>query len=99
MSGFRQREVVSPGTGCHSRELLYGTGCERELKRRYNVTPTAAYTYAPAYRRYGHKINAVHFIGPHKPWASLGQRPAGMSRVTEGKEQTYDCEYSWMVIV
>ncbi|KAG6862131.1 hypothetical protein C0995_004213 [Termitomyces sp. Mi166 len=37
----------------------------------YNTTPTAAYTYAPAYERFGSKISAVHFIGPNKPWNSL----------------------------
>ncbi|KAL7420151.1 glycogenin glucosyltransferase [Cryptotrichosporon argae] len=59
----------------------------------YNTTPSAAYTYAPAYKRYGHKINVVHFIGPHKPWSNLGGRPAGMG-LPQGKEQTYDCEFS-----
>ena len=59
---------------------------------RYNVTPTAAYTYAPAYRRYGHKINAVHFIGPHKPWANIQSRPAGVSRPAN-QDQSYDCTY------
>nr|AAS46741.1 putative glycogenin protein [Pleurotus djamor] len=34
----------------------------------YNTTPTAAYTYAPAYERYGSQISAIHFIGPNKPW-------------------------------
>lgn len=57
---------------------------------RYNVTPSAAYTYAPAYRRYGHKINAVHFIGPNKPWASLKHRPPGTPNLAQ-KEASYDC--------
>ena len=58
---------------------------------RYNVTPSAAYTYKPAYHRYGHKINVVHFIGPNKPWANLAGRPAGMSVTKKGKD-SYDCE-------
>lgn len=79
------------GTGFHSRELtrtkqVYSVA---DISR-YNVTPTAAYTYAPAYRRYGHKINAVHFIGPHKPWANLQYRPAGVSRPAS-QDQSYDC--------
>jgi lipopolysaccharide biosynthesis glycosyltransferase len=57
----------------------------------YNVTPTAAYTYAPAYRRYGHKINAVHFIGPNKPWANLKYRPAGTPNLSN-QNPSYDCK-------
>ncbi|KXN88765.1 Glycogenin-1 [Leucoagaricus sp. SymC.cos] len=37
----------------------------------YNTTPTAAYTYAPAYERFGSQINAIHFIGPSKPWNAI----------------------------
>ncbi|RDB28668.1 Glycogenin-1 [Hypsizygus marmoreus] len=40
----------------------------------YNTTPTAAYTYAPAYERFGSQISAIHFIGPNKPWNSLAYR-------------------------
>ncbi|KAI5480404.1 glycosyltransferase family 8 protein [Pseudohyphozyma bogoriensis] len=34
----------------------------------YNVTPTAYYTYAPAYRRHGNDASVLHFIGKTKPW-------------------------------
>jgi lipopolysaccharide biosynthesis glycosyltransferase len=40
----------------------------------YNTTPTAAYTYAPAYKCYGSQISAIHFIGPNKPWNSITSR-------------------------
>ncbi|KAF5384986.1 hypothetical protein D9615_001307 [Tricholomella constricta] len=40
----------------------------------YNTTPTAAYTYAPAYERFGSQISAIHFIGPNKPWSSISYR-------------------------
>ncbi|KAF9454096.1 glycosyltransferase family 8 protein [Macrolepiota fuliginosa MF-IS2] len=40
----------------------------------YNTTPTAAYTYAPAYERFGSQINAIHFIGSNKPWKSIPSR-------------------------
>lgn len=63
------------------------------LTGRYNVTPSAAYTYAPAYRRYGHRINAVHFIGPNKPWASLKYRPPGTPNLSK-KDPSYDCKLS-----
>ncbi|WVQ76910.1 hypothetical protein IAR50_006588 [Cryptococcus sp. DSM 104548] len=66
-----------------------GGGEWHRLPFTYNVTPSAAYTYAPAYKRYGHKISNVHFVGPNKPWASVGHRPAGMSNV-QGKEKSFD---------
>ncbi|KAI0756835.1 hypothetical protein C8Q80DRAFT_1093114 [Daedaleopsis nitida] len=44
----------------------------------YNTTPTAVYTYAPAYERFGSQISAIHFIGPNKPWVSITYRPPGM---------------------
>ncbi|KAG2350820.1 nucleotide-diphospho-sugar transferase [Suillus weaverae] len=43
----------------------------------YNTTPTAAYTYAPAYERFGSQISVVHFIGPNKPWHSIPYRAPG----------------------
>ena len=58
---------------------------------RYNVTPSAAYQYAPAYKRYANKISAVHFIGKSKPWSNLLYRPAGISNV-KGKEDSFDCK-------
>ncbi|KAK4686846.1 hypothetical protein P7C73_g3279, partial [Tremellales sp. Uapishka_1] len=66
-----------------------GGGEWNRLSFTYNVTPSAAYTYQPAYRRYGHKINAVHFIGSGKPWVGLANRPAGMS-IPKGKEESFD---------
>ncbi|PFH54887.1 glycosyltransferase family 8 protein [Amanita thiersii Skay4041] len=57
----------------------------------YNTTPTAAYTYAPAYERFGSQISAVHFIGPNKPWKSLPYRPPFIKFSTaESPEQAYD---------
>ncbi|KAI0094282.1 hypothetical protein BDY19DRAFT_12250 [Irpex rosettiformis] len=44
----------------------------------YNTTPTAAYTYAPAYERFGAGISAVHFIGENKPWKGLLYRSPGI---------------------
>lgn len=42
-----------------------------QLSFTYNVTPTAAYTYAPAYAHYGASISVVHFIGRAKPWHTI----------------------------
>ncbi|KAH9948180.1 glycogenin [Amylocystis lapponica] len=49
-----------------------------KLSFTYNTTPTAAYTYAPAYERFGSQISAIHFIGPNKPWASIAFRAPGV---------------------
>lgn len=53
--------------------------------------------YAPAYERYGSQINAIHFIGPNKPWKSIPfrspflaeKRPAPEPR---SSQQAYDYE-------
>ncbi|BGP47109.1 glycogenin glucosyltransferase [Rhodotorula kratochvilovae] len=41
----------------------------------YNVTPSAYYTYAPAYKRHGQDVSVLHFIGADKPW-NRGSRAA-----------------------
>ncbi|EGN93162.1 glycosyltransferase family 8 protein [Serpula lacrymans var. lacrymans S7.3] len=59
----------------------------------YNTTPTAAYTYAPAYERFGSNISAIHFIGTNKPWNSIAYRAPGATNVNT--PQAYD--YSSLV--
>ncbi|KAH9937297.1 uncharacterized protein B0H18DRAFT_969981 [Fomitopsis serialis] len=58
----------------------------------YNTTPTAAYTYAPAYERFGSQISAIHFIGPSKPWASLQYRAPARCECSqeEKRKQVYN---------
>eukprot|EP00842_Homolaphlyctis_polyrhiza_P002717 jgi/Hompol1/3446/HPOL_003251-RA len=34
----------------------------------YNVTPSAHYSYLPAFKQYGANIAIIHFIGELKPW-------------------------------
>ncbi|KIO08623.1 glycosyltransferase family 8 protein [Pisolithus tinctorius Marx 270] len=59
------------------------------LRFTYNTTPTASYTYAPAYERFGSQISAIHFIGPNKPWHAIPFRAPGSSAQTSAnlKEQ------------
>ncbi|KAF9478030.1 hypothetical protein BDN70DRAFT_933730 [Pholiota conissans] len=52
----------------------------------YNTTPTAAYTYAPAYERYGSQIKAIHFIGPNKPWYSIPYRTPNSRRQPDSSD-------------
>ncbi|CAA7265924.1 unnamed protein product [Cyclocybe aegerita] len=59
----------------------------------YNTTPTAAYTYAPAYERFGSQISAIHFIGSNKPWNSLPYRAPFAGRQPdppESAQRAYD---------
>ncbi|KAG5353669.1 hypothetical protein C0989_003806 [Termitomyces sp. Mn162] len=66
-----------------------GTNWNR-LSFTYNTTPTAAYTYAPAYERFGSQISAIHFIGPNKPWNSLSSRSPFSSQHATVPNQAYD---------
>lgn len=45
-------------------------------------------SYAPAYERFGSKINAIHFIGPNKPWKSIEYR-APFSQASSSKDTAY----------
>ncbi|KAF8807820.1 hypothetical protein BYT27DRAFT_6590276 [Phlegmacium glaucopus] len=64
----------------------------------YNTTPTAAYTYAPAYERYGSQISAIHFIGPNKPWNSIAYRPPfSPSRPSEDHDPQRAYDYQSLV--
>ncbi|KAF5388588.1 hypothetical protein D9757_004642 [Collybiopsis confluens] len=59
----------------------------------YNTTPTAAYTYAPAYERFGKEISALHFIGPNKPWKSIQYRAPFLSQQassSSSSQRAYD---------
>lgn len=35
----------------------------------FNMTPGAAYSYRPAYKRFGSAVSIVHFAGGEKPWS------------------------------
>ncbi|KAH7106975.1 nucleotide-diphospho-sugar transferase [Auriculariales sp. MPI-PUGE-AT-0066] len=61
------------------------------LSFKYNTTPTAAYTYAPAYERFGSSITAIHFIGANKPWSSIPFRAPGSktSHASSSAPQSY----------
>ncbi|TFK56666.1 hypothetical protein OE88DRAFT_45721 [Heliocybe sulcata] len=64
----------------------------------YNTTPTAAYTYAPAYERFGSQISAIHFIGSSKPWTDIPYRAPGSKESQEaasGPQRAYN--YSALV--
>ncbi|CDH50933.1 glycogenin-1 [Lichtheimia corymbifera JMRC:FSU:9682] len=41
---------------------------QHRLPFTYNTTPSAVYSYLPAYREFKQKISVIHFIGKDKPW-------------------------------
>ncbi|KAJ3227417.1 hypothetical protein HK099_002168 [Clydaea vesicula] len=53
-----------------SGEKISGIPVSTRLPFTFNVTPTASYSYLPAYVKYSSKISIVHFIGSSKPWKS-----------------------------
>ncbi|KAI6136314.1 glycosyltransferase family 8 protein [Pisolithus sp. B1] len=58
-----------------------------KLSFTYNTTPTAAYTYAPAYERFGSQISAIHFIGPNKPWHTISHCAPSFSTQTSASTE------------
>jgi len=34
----------------------------------YNMVASATYSYLPAFKRFGHEVKIIHFIGASKPW-------------------------------
>ncbi|KAJ3889002.1 glycogenin [Lentinula edodes] len=65
----------------------------------YNTTPTAAYTYAPAYERFGKQISAIHFIGPHKPWKSIQFRAPFLSQQPQQPSEPHQRAYDYDSLV
>ncbi|KAJ3041794.1 Glycogenin-2 [Rhizophlyctis rosea] len=61
----------------------------------YNVTPSAFYSYLPAYMHFYRDISVVHFIGQDKPWHAY--RAADGSIVNKGPVQgaTLDLYQRW----
>lgn len=58
----------------------------------YNVTPSAHYSYVPAYRHFQSSINLVHFIGSEKPWAQ------GRDASTAGESPYNDMLGRWWAV-
>ncbi|KAJ3072797.1 hypothetical protein HDU98_002876 [Podochytrium sp. JEL0797] len=51
--------------------------CDPGIKRAarlpfiFNVTPSAVYSYAPAFKQFKHNVAIIHFAGHTKPWAQI----------------------------
>jgi len=59
----------------------------------YNVTPSAFYSYAPAYKRFSDEIKAVHFIGNRKPWHSRIALDNAMQEMFDKWWQIHDTKF------
>jgi len=55
----------------------------KHLPFTYNMVASATYSYLPAYKRFGHTVKIIHFIGANKPWLAHfdGHGEASMSDV------------------
>ncbi|KAF9161663.1 hypothetical protein BGX21_001982 [Mortierella sp. AD011] len=64
----------------------------------YNTTPTAVYSYAPAFQQYKDKLNIVHFIGSFKPWQWLRFADGTVfPRNTSSKDSTTLVQQWWNI--
>ncbi|KAJ3338960.1 Glycogenin-2 [Gonapodya sp. JEL0774] len=50
----------------------------------YNVTPSATYTYAPAFNKFKNDIRILHYAGESKPW-NLKRSAAGDVQIDKGQ--------------
>lgn len=68
MMAMAERGISFDGADQGLLNMHFKNGYNR-LSFTYNVTPSAHYSYVPAYRHFQSSINLVHFIGSEKPWA------------------------------
>jgi glycogenin glucosyltransferase len=54
-------------------------GRNRRLPFTYNTVAHTFYSYAPAFKQYGHNVKVVHFIGAVKPWHATNVSQGGAS--------------------
>merc|ERR1712029_234952 len=52
--------------------VYFSDWLESDINKRlsfvYNMHSSAAYTYLPAFRKFGERVKIVHFLGAVKPW-------------------------------
>ncbi|KAG2171564.1 hypothetical protein INT43_008290 [Umbelopsis isabellina] len=66
---------------------------EHRLPFTYNTTPTAVYSYVPAYRVNRDKVAIAHFIGTLKPWHV--QQPFSSGHHSSSQEEKLDLVQQW----
>jgi len=64
----------------------------------YNTVAQAFYSYAPAYKRFGHNVKVIHFIGAVKPW-HVGYNTATRTLQGDAGEATQFLQQWWNVFM
>jgi glycogenin glucosyltransferase len=64
----------------------------------YNMTSSVAYTYSPAYQRFGSSVKIVHFLGGVKPWATY-YNPSTQSAESTGQYASEHLAKWWSVFL
>ncbi|RDA89922.1 hypothetical protein CP533_6217 [Ophiocordyceps camponoti-saundersi (nom. inval.)] len=82
MLAMAERGISFDGADQGLLNMHFGRAFHR-LPFTYNVTPSAHYQYLPAYRHFRSSIDAVHFIGPNKPWFAGRDAPCSSSPYDE----------------
>ncbi|RCI13944.1 hypothetical protein L249_8183 [Ophiocordyceps polyrhachis-furcata BCC 54312] len=82
MLAMAERGISFDGADQGLLNMHFGRAFHR-LPFTYNVTPSAHYQYLPAYRHFRSSIDAVHFIGPNKPWFGGRDAPCNSSPYDE----------------
>ncbi|RDA88949.1 hypothetical protein CP532_0681 [Ophiocordyceps camponoti-leonardi (nom. inval.)] len=82
MLAMAERGISFDGADQGLLNMHFGRAFHR-LPFTYNVTPSAHYQYLPAYHHFRSSIDAVHFIGPNKPWFGGRDAPCSTSPYDE----------------
>lgn len=61
----------------------------------YNMTSSSAYTYLPAYQKFGKDVKIVHFIGPVKPWMHRLNSATGQVEHVPGAYHAHEHLQTW----
>jgi len=63
----------------------------------YNMVASATYSYLPAFKRFGHDVKIVHFIGANKPWLAHFDSN-GEARISDSEKHTSEHLRLWWQI-
>lgn len=61
----------------------------------YNMTLSSTYSYLPAYKRFGHNVKVIHFLGALKPWTYSFNGTTGELNNFIGNDYARDFLVKW----
>lgn len=74
------------------------TNIDRHLSFIYNMTLTSAYSYLPAYKRFGQNVKIIHFLGTLKPWHCSYNNQTGKLNTFVGNDYAQNLMEKWWQI-